>query len=71
MDRQDVDVVVYPTWSNPPRLIGDIGSPDGNNSPSIAPHTGSPALTVPMGYTAAGKHIVVVATSNAAMSPVL
>jgi len=54
MDAAEVDVVVYPSWSNPPRLIGDLGSPHGNNSPIIAPHTGQPALTVPMGFTEAG-----------------
>jgi hypothetical protein len=36
-------------------LIGDLFSPDGNNSPCIAPHTGSPALTVPMGYNTQGR----------------
>jgi len=54
MDEAEVDVVVYPSWSNPPRLGGDLGSPHGNNSPIIAPHTGQPAMTVPMGFTAAG-----------------
>jgi Asp-tRNA(Asn)/Glu-tRNA(Gln) amidotransferase A subunit family amidase len=44
----------YPSWSNPPRKIGDSESPHGNNSPVIAPHTGQPAITVPMGFTQAG-----------------
>ena len=26
----------------------------GNNSPDIAPHTGAPAITVPMSFTSAG-----------------
>ncbi len=51
MDMYDVDAVIYPTWSNPPRMIGDLESPHGNNSGVIAPHTGQPALTVPMGFT--------------------
>jgi len=51
MDEQNVDAIVYPSWSNPPRLIGDLDSPHGNNSPIIAPHTGLPAITVPMGDT--------------------
>ncbi len=51
MDSYDVDAVIYPSWSNPPRLIGDLESPHGNNSPVIAPHTGQPALTVPMGFS--------------------
>ncbi len=54
MDEQRVDAVLYPTWSNPPRGIGDLDSPHGNNSPVIAPHTGQPAITVPMGFTASG-----------------
>ena len=54
MDAAKVDVIIYPSWSNPPRKIGDNESPHGNNSPIIAPHTGQPAITVPMGFTAAG-----------------
>lgn len=42
--------LVYPTWSNPPRLIGDLNTPHGNNSWQISPPTGFPAITVPMGY---------------------
>ena len=51
MDGSRLDVLVYPTWNNPPRLIGDLNSPDGNNSNRVAPHTGFPALTVPMGFS--------------------
>jgi Asp-tRNA(Asn)/Glu-tRNA(Gln) amidotransferase A subunit family amidase len=51
MDEHNVDAVVYPSWSNPPRKVGDLESPHGNNSPIIAPHTGQPAITVPMGFT--------------------
>ena len=54
MDEARIDAVVYPTWSNPPRRIGDNTSPHGNNSPVIAPHTGQPAITVPMGYSSGG-----------------
>ena len=50
MDSLKLDALIYPTWSNPPRKIGDSASPDGNNSPVIAPHSGQPAITVPMGY---------------------
>lgn len=50
MDALNIDALVYPTWSNPPRKLGDNNSPHGNNSPMIAPHTGQPAITVPMGY---------------------
>ena len=45
----DLDALVYPTWDNPPRLIGDLNSPHGNNSFQLSPPTGFPAITVPMG----------------------
>jgi amidase len=51
MKDQNVDVFVYPTWGNPPRKLGDMRSPAGDNSQLIPPHTGLPAITVPMGYT--------------------
>lgn len=54
MDQQRIDAIIYPSWSNPPRRIGDTDSPHGNNSPVIAPHSGQPAITVPMGFTRAG-----------------
>jgi Asp-tRNA(Asn)/Glu-tRNA(Gln) amidotransferase A subunit family amidase len=51
MDDLELDALVYPTWSNPPRLIGDLNTPHGNNSPFFSPSTGFPAITVPMGYS--------------------
>lgn len=51
---QRLDALVYPSWSNPPRLIGDLNSPHGNNSPMLSPPTGFPAITVPMGYVRHG-----------------
>lgn len=33
MDKQEVDVVVYPTWNAPPHLIGDFSKPDGAAPP--------------------------------------
>jgi Asp-tRNA(Asn)/Glu-tRNA(Gln) amidotransferase A subunit family amidase len=54
MDAANLDAIIYPSWSNPPRKIGDLESPHGNNSPVIAPHTGQPAITVPMGFTSNG-----------------
>lgn len=54
MDQQQIDAILYPSWSHPPRRIGDPDSPHGNNSPVIAPHTGQPAITVPMGFIASG-----------------
>lgn len=54
MDDHKIDVIIYPSWNNPPRKIGDTKSPHGNNSPIIAPHSGQPAITVPMGFTEKG-----------------
>ena len=51
MDRLRLDAFVYPTWSNPPRLIGDLNTPHGDNSQIFSPSTGWPAVQVPMGYT--------------------
>jgi amidase len=51
MDAQKLDAFVYPTWSNPPRLIGDLNTPHGDNSQVFSPTTGFPAINVPMGYT--------------------
>jgi Asp-tRNA(Asn)/Glu-tRNA(Gln) amidotransferase A subunit family amidase len=50
MDDAGLDALVYPTWNNPPRLIGDLNTPHGNNSNFLSPPTGFPALTVPMGF---------------------
>jgi amidase len=54
MDSLRLDALVYPTWSNPPRLIGDLNTPHGDNSQVFSPLTGFPAITVPMGYTRDG-----------------
>ena len=51
MDAQKLDAMVYPTWSNPPRLIGDLNTPHGDNSQFFSPTTGFPSIQVPMGYT--------------------
>ena len=51
MDTLKLDAFVYPTWSNPPRLIGDLNTPHGDNSQVFSPTTGWPAVQVPMGYT--------------------
>jgi Asp-tRNA(Asn)/Glu-tRNA(Gln) amidotransferase A subunit family amidase len=45
-----LDAFVYPSWSIPPRLIGDLNSPDGLNSGRLASPTAYPSITVPMGY---------------------
>jgi len=51
MDEQQLDALVYPTWSNVPRMIGDLNTPAGDNNQLFAPSTGFPAISVPMGYT--------------------
>jgi len=51
MDGAKIDAVIYPTWSNPPRRVGDMKSPGGDNSQQLAPATGMPAITVPIGFT--------------------
>jgi Asp-tRNA(Asn)/Glu-tRNA(Gln) amidotransferase A subunit family amidase len=50
MAEADVVALIYPTWNNPPRLVGDLTTPHGNNSPILSPPTGFPAMTVPMGF---------------------
>lgn len=54
MEEYDVDALIYPSWSNPPRLVGDMTTPHGDNSQYPAPPTGFPALTVPMGFVRDG-----------------
>jgi amidase len=54
MDELKLDAFVYPTWSNPPRLIGDLNTPHGDNSQFFSPTTGFPAVNVPMGFTRGG-----------------
>src|SRR5229473_2452202 len=50
-----LDAFVYPTWSNPPAIIGDVRSNlAGDNSQVYAPTTGFPAITVPMGFSRGG-----------------
>ena len=51
MTRGNVQAIIYPTWSNAPRRVGDDKSPAGDNSQILSPQTGFPAITVPMGYT--------------------
>lgn len=51
MNAHELDAFVYPTWSNPPRHIGDMETPAGDNSQYFSPHTGFPAITVPIGFS--------------------
>jgi amidase len=54
MDKLKLDAFIYPTWSNPPRLIGDMNTPPGDNSQFYSPTTGFPAINVPMGFSRGG-----------------
>ena len=51
MDIEGVDAVIYPSWLCVPAHI-DRGDEEycGDNSQRVAPATGMPAITVPMGY---------------------
>ncbi len=50
MDAAEVDALLYPTWTHPPAdLDQPIEGYKGDNSQLIAPATGMPAVTVPMG----------------------
>ncbi len=51
MDEHEMDVLVYPTYNYPARLIGDENTTYGANSSIISPPTGFPAFNVPMGYS--------------------
>ena len=55
MNTQKLDALIYPTWSFPPRLIGDLNTPGGDNSQIYSPRSGFPAINVPMGYTRGGR----------------
>lgn len=52
MDDFDVDVIIYPSWTSPPALL-DRANEDykGDNSQIVAPATGLPAASVPMGFS--------------------
>ena len=52
MDAAEIDAVVYPSWRNPPaHLDRALAEYLGDNSQLVAPATGMPAITVPMGFT--------------------
>lgn len=54
MDAAEIDAIIYPTWSNIARMVGDMESPAGDNSQHLSPHSGFPAITVPTGFTSEG-----------------
>ncbi|MGI4729273.1 MAG: amidase family protein [Janthinobacterium lividum] len=51
MNEQHLGAIIYPTWNFPPAKIGDFSGYKGDNSQVIAPRTGQPAFTIPMGFT--------------------
>ncbi|WP_235009879.1 amidase [Algoriphagus boritolerans] len=52
MDSLMLDALVYPSWNSKPARIDRFQEEySGDNSQIIAPHTGQPAFTVPMGFT--------------------
>lgn len=52
MDAAGVDAVIFPTWTNPPAPLATANEDyKGDNSQLVAPPTGLPAVTVPMGFT--------------------
>ncbi len=52
MDELRLDAIIYPSWNHQPALIDSFQTQyRGDNSQIIAPHTGQPAFTVPMGFT--------------------
>ena len=55
MDALQLDAIIYPTWNNKPAHITNFEKEYlGDNNQVIAPHTGQPAFTVPMGFTSEG-----------------
>jgi Asp-tRNA(Asn)/Glu-tRNA(Gln) amidotransferase A subunit family amidase len=55
MAADNLDAIVYPTWTHPPaHLDRAIEEYRGDNSQLVAPATGLPAVSVPMGHTHGG-----------------
>ncbi len=51
MDSLKLDAIVYPSWNYKPARIDFFEEEyKGDNNQIIAPHTGQPAFTVPMGF---------------------
>jgi amidase len=55
METNNLDAVVYPSWAQPPASINRANEGyAGDNSQLVAPATGLPAATVPMGWLSSG-----------------
>jgi len=53
MNRENIDALIYPSWRFPAaRLDRAEADYKGDNSQTLAPPTGLPAITVPMGFAA-------------------
>lgn len=51
MDADELDALIYPSWSNPPAPIDSaVEDYKGDNSQWLVPDAGLPAVTVPMGF---------------------
>jgi Asp-tRNA(Asn)/Glu-tRNA(Gln) amidotransferase A subunit family amidase len=56
LDAAEVDALLYPSWTAvPASLSGADAEYTGDNSQRLAPGTGMPAITVPMGFTREGR----------------
>jgi len=51
MDKNQIDLLAYPTWLISPARVGRTNVFSGANSPVIAPLSGQPSMTVPMGFS--------------------
>lgn len=51
MDRNRVDALIYPTWSQPPQLATSVSPQQAGQALMFATASGFPAVTVPMGFT--------------------
>ena len=71
LEADGLDALIYPTWDNPPRLIGDLNTPHGNNSFQLSPPTGFPAITVPMGFVGNGLPVGLQILGDAWSEPTL
>ncbi len=71
LEGDQLDALVYPTWDNPPRRIGDLNTPHGNNSFQLSPPTGFTAITVPMGFVGGGLPVGLQLLGDAWSEPTL
>ncbi|MFQ5738136.1 MAG: amidase [Acidobacteriota bacterium] len=52
MEKYRLDAILYPTWTTPPAHLDKAREEyKGDNSQLVAPATGQPAVTVPMGFS--------------------